>query len=42
MSTADMRALAPPYLANAALRLQAFMDTGKYVRDVPGVVAIDT
>ncbi len=42
MSTADIREIAPPYLANAALRLEAFMETGVYVRDVPGVVAIDT
>jgi len=40
MSTADMREIAPPFLANSVLRLRAFMETGVYRRDVPGVVAI--
>ncbi len=40
MSTADMREIAPPFLANSALRLRAFLDTGVYRRQVEGVVPI--
>ncbi|MEO6653172.1 MAG: phosphotransferase [Ilumatobacteraceae bacterium] len=42
MSTADMREIATPYLANTVLRLQAFLETGFYRRDVAGVVPLPT
>ncbi len=42
MSTADMREIAPPLIANSVLRLRAFMETGMYRREVPGVTAINT
>ncbi|MDW3212425.1 MAG: phosphotransferase [Ilumatobacteraceae bacterium] len=40
MSTADMREIAPTFLANSVLRLRAFLDTGVYRREVDGVVPL--
>lgn len=40
MSTADMREIAPVFLANSVLRLRSFLDTGVYRREVDGVVSL--
>lgn len=40
MSTADMREIAPTFLANSVLRLRAFLDTGVYRRGVDGVAPL--
>ena len=40
MSTADMRDIAPTFLANSVLRLRSFLDTGVYRREVDGVVSL--
>ena len=38
MSTAEIRVIAPTFIANSVLRLSAFLETGVYRRAVPGVV----
>jgi Ser/Thr protein kinase RdoA (MazF antagonist) len=40
MSTADMREIAPAFIANSVLRLRSFLDTGVYRREVDGVVSL--
>lgn len=40
MSTADMREIAPVFLANSVLRLRSFLDTGVYRRAVDGVASL--
>lgn len=40
MSTADMREIAPVFIANSVLRLRSFLDTGVYRREVDGVVSL--
>ena len=40
MSTADMREIAPVFLANSVLRLRSFLDTGVYRREVDGVAPL--
>lgn len=40
MSTAEMREIAPRFVANSVLRLRSFMETGVYRRDIPGTVPL--
>lgn len=40
MSTAEIREIAPAFIANSVRRLTSFMETGVYRRAVPGVVAL--
>jgi Ser/Thr protein kinase RdoA (MazF antagonist) len=41
ITTAAVRAAAGRYLANSAVKLRAYLDTGTYRHDVPGVQPID-
>jgi Ser/Thr protein kinase RdoA (MazF antagonist) len=41
ITNAKVRAAATQYLANTALKLRAYLDTGIYRHDVPGVQPID-
>ncbi|NNE13286.1 MAG: phosphotransferase, partial [Ilumatobacter sp.] len=41
ITTAEIRAMIPTYLENTRFRMQAYLDTGVYRPDVPGVVTGD-
>ncbi len=38
ITTADVRAMAPRYVANTVTKLRAYLDTGVYRHDVPGLI----
>ena len=41
ITNASVRAAAAQYLANSAIKLRAYLETGRYRHDVPGVQPID-
>jgi Ser/Thr protein kinase RdoA (MazF antagonist) len=41
-TNADLRAMLPRYAANSILKLRAYLETGVFKHDVPGVVSLPT